>query len=97
MAETLRSELRAVLARRGIEARVLGYGPMWHVLFADRDPHNYADLLRADNARLMRLEHALLRSGLFVHPGQRRFVSITHTERDIDDTLIAFDAACRSL
>lgn len=97
LAETLRRELRGVLTRRGIDARVLGYGPMWHVLFAEREPLTYADLLRADNARLMRLEHALLRQGLFVHPGQRRFVSITHTERDLDDTLIAFDAACRTL
>jgi glutamate-1-semialdehyde 2,1-aminomutase len=95
MAETLRVELRKIIARHGLPARILGYGPMWHVIFAERDPLNYADLLAADNVKLMKLEHALIREGLFVHPGQRRFVSIAHTEQDLDDTLVGFDRACR--
>lgn len=97
LAETLRAELRKIVDRHRLPARILGYGPMWHVLFTDRDPRNYADLLAADGARLMKLEHALIRAGLFVHPGQRRFVSIAHSEGDLQDTLVAFDAACRTI
>ena len=97
LAEALRGELRKIVARCGLPARILGYGPMWHVIFASRDPRNYADLLAADNTRLMQLEHALIREGLFVHPGQRRFVSIAHTEQDLDDTLVAFERACRAI
>ncbi len=95
LAETLRVELRKIITRHGMAARIIGYGPMWHVIFAERDPLNYADLLAADNTKLMQLEHALIREGLFVHPGQRRFVSIAHTERDLEDTLVGFDRACR--
>jgi glutamate-1-semialdehyde 2,1-aminomutase len=95
LAETLRVELRKIITRHDMQARIIGYGPMWHVIFAERDPLNYADLLAADNTKLMQLEHALIREGLFVHPGQRRFVSIAHTERDLEDTLVGFDRACR--
>jgi glutamate-1-semialdehyde 2,1-aminomutase len=97
LAEDLRTGVRKVLDRHAMGAIVFGHGPMWHVLFTDREPQTYSDVLAADNARLMRLERELIRNGLFVLPGNRRFVSITHTEQDLEDAFAAFDRACRAL
>jgi glutamate-1-semialdehyde aminotransferase len=39
----------------------------------------------------------LIRQGFFVLPGNRRFVSLAHTEQDLEASFAAFDAACRKL
>jgi glutamate-1-semialdehyde aminotransferase len=38
-----------------------------------------------------------MRNGIFVLPNNRRFVSIKHTDDDIEMTAEAFDRACRKL
>ena len=95
LSDELRRGVQQVVDRHGMQVLVFGYGPMWHMLFTDREPTCYADVLAADGASLLRLERELIRQGLFVLPGNRRFVSIAHTEADIEDTLPAIDAACR--
>lgn len=95
LSDELRRGVQQVVKRHGMQVLVFGYGPMWHMLFTDRKPTCYADVLAADGASLLRLERELIRQGLFVLPGNRRFVSIAHTEADIEDTLPAIDAACR--
>lgn len=95
LAAELRRGLQQIFDRHGMRVLVFGYGSMWHMLFTDREPNCYADVLAADSASLMRLERQLIRQGLFVLPGNRRFVSIAHTERDLEDTLPAIDEACR--
>ena len=69
---------------------------MWHFLFTDRVPENYRDILASDNKKLIRFDVELIRQGIFVLPGNRRFVSIAHTDRDLADTFDAFDRACRA-
>ena len=95
LSDELRRGVQQVVDRHGMNVLVFGYGPMWHMLFTDREPTCYADVLAADGASLLRLERELIRQGLFVLPGNRRFVSIAHTEADIEDTLPAIDQACR--
>ena len=95
LSDELRRAVQQVFDRHDMKVLVFGHGPMWHMLFTDREPTCYADVLAADGASLMRLERELIRQGLFVLPGNRRFVSIAHTERDLEDTLPAIDEACR--
>ncbi|MDZ4735714.1 MAG: aminotransferase class III-fold pyridoxal phosphate-dependent enzyme [Rhodospirillaceae bacterium] len=96
--ETLRQGLRAILTRRGIDAVIVGYGPMWHLLFgAPGEPRDYRDIQRADGKKLTAFDTELIRQGFFALPGNRRFVSLAHTDKDFEDSFAAFDAACRKL
>jgi glutamate-1-semialdehyde 2,1-aminomutase len=97
MAERLRRGLQEVADRNRMGLIVCGEGPMWHFLFADRPPADYRDILATDLARQAALEIEMIRQGLFVLPNNRRFVSITHTERDLEATFEAFDRACRAV
>ena len=96
IADRLRRGLQDVFDRHGMGVVVFGDGPMWHFLFADRVPQNYRDILASDNKKLIRFDVELIRQGIFVLPGNRRFVSIAHGDRDLDDTFQAFDRACRA-
>jgi len=94
IAERLRRGLQQVFDRHRMGVIVFGDGPMWHFLFTDRVPENYRDILASDTKRLVRFDVELIRQGIFVLPGNRRFVSIAHTDRDLDETFDAFDRAC---
>lgn len=93
--EDMRAGLRKIVSRHGLDAVVIGYGPMWHVLFGGSEPRNYRDLLSADAKKLIAFDTELIRQGFFVLPGNRRFVSLAHTDSDLEDSFAAFDAACR--
>jgi glutamate-1-semialdehyde 2,1-aminomutase len=96
-ADRLRAGLQAVFDRHGMDLLVFGQGPMWHVIAADKPPRNWRDILASDTARAAAMDAELLRQGIFVLPGNRRFVSSEHTDADLDDTFAAADRACRAL
>lgn len=96
IADRLRKGLQEVFDRHQMGVLVFGEGPMWHFLFTDRVPTNYRDILASDNKKLIRFDVELIRQGIFVLPANRRFVSIAHTDRDLEDTFVAFDRACRA-
>jgi len=96
--EAVRQGLRRILERHKIDAKIVGYGPMWHLLFGVAgEPRDYRDIQKADGKKLAAFDMELVRQGFFVLPGNRRFVSLAHNERDLDDSFAAFDAACREL
>ena len=94
IADRLRNGLQEVFDRHRMGVVVFGEGPMWHFLFTDHPPENYRDILASDTRKLVRFDVELIRQGIFVLPANRRFVSITHTDRDLEGTFDAFDRAC---
>ena len=96
-AERLREGLRRVFTDNKMGILVFGEGPMWHMLFTEKEPENWRDILAADGVKLAKMEPELLRQGLFVLPGNRRFISIQHGEDDLEATFEAADRACKAL
>lgn len=96
LGEQVRKGLADILKRRGIDAVVFGDGPMWHMLFADKPPTNHRDVMKSDGQKLAKFDTELIRHGIFVLPATRRFVSSAHTDADIEETFVRFDAACRT-
>ncbi len=84
-----------VLEAHGCTARVEHVGSLWQILHIDERPRSYVDLLRSDRAATAAFDTELLRHGINVIPGLRRFVSPAHTDEDFEATLAAVDAACR--
>lgn len=73
-----------------IDAHVVGLGPLFQVWFADRPIKNYRDAKNYADGDIFTLwwEEMLLRGVLF-HPHyyENLFVSMAHTDKDIDETL----------
>ena len=84
--------LKASLAKHGIQAQVLGEPPMFDVVFTSREINDYRSTLGADNEMRKRFNSELLARGIL--KGDNKFyVSLAHTDEDVDKTLDAFDGA----
>ncbi|MBI4184095.1 MAG: aminotransferase class III-fold pyridoxal phosphate-dependent enzyme [Proteobacteria bacterium] len=92
-----RKEIAGVLRRHGMRASVMGDGSIWHVAFTDTVPTSYAEMIEADRARQTAFERLLIRKGIHIFPGVRRFVSAVHGDAEFEPTFRAFDEACREL
>jgi glutamate-1-semialdehyde 2,1-aminomutase len=70
-------------------------GSMFTGFFTDRPVTDYASARRADTPRYARFFHAMLDRGVYLAPSQFEagFVSLAHTDADIDVTLNAAAAA----
>lgn len=97
MADRLREGLQAVFDRNNMGLLVFGQGPMWHMLFTDEEPQNWRDVISAANPKMALLESEFLKNGLFVLPGNRRFISIRHSEEDLEATFEIAERVCRKL
>lgn len=95
MADKLRAGLQEVYDRHGMGLIVFGEGPMWHAIFSDKVPQSYRDIAATDTRRLAAFECEMFRQGVFLLPNNRRFISITHTDADLEATFAAADRACR--
>ncbi|WAX56687.1 glutamate-1-semialdehyde 2,1-aminomutase [Jatrophihabitans cynanchi] len=92
LGDRLADGLRALTAERGIDAYVEGLGTVFQLWFANRPIKNWRDASAyADEAMFTRWFQEMLLRGVLFHPLQfeNLFVSLVHTDSDIDETLTA--------
>src|SRR5690554_1507267 len=90
-AERLVSGLQAAAAEAGVRFRADSIGGMFGVYFADAVPASYAEVTACDKDTFNRFFHAMLEAGHYFAPSafEAGFVSIAHTDADIDATIAA--------
>jgi glutamate-1-semialdehyde 2,1-aminomutase len=94
----LREGMAAIAARLGVGMQALGEGPIAQPFFIEPSLAITSDrhLRLADGRRGTRLAHELIRRGVFVVPGAKMYLSLAHTEAEVDATLTAFEGALRA-
>ncbi len=95
--QQLTSALQEVLDRHGLPAIAAGKRSFWQILFMTGKPHNQTDIMASDQVHMRELDLELLRRGIYVLPGVRRFVCAVNSDEDFDDTVGALDAACKAI
>jgi glutamate-1-semialdehyde 2,1-aminomutase len=93
-AEELTGELQAVLDEKGLPAIAAGRASFWQFLFLDHEPANAIEIVNSDQAAMRKLDQEMLRRGVYVLPGVRRFTAAVNTREDIDQTVEALKGAC---
>jgi len=88
----LRDGLAAAVSRHGLAAQVSGEPPVFDVYFTDRPIVDYRATLTADRDRITRFNQELLRRGV-VKAVNKVYVSLAHTDEDVEETLAIFDQA----
>ena len=84
-----------VFRRRGVPHTAAAAGSMVGFFFADGPVTDLTGAKRSDTALYARFFHAMLDRGVYLAPSQFEagFLSLAHTEADVDRTIAACDDA----
>jgi glutamate-1-semialdehyde 2,1-aminomutase len=90
--------VRSALADAGVTATVTGFPTIFHVGFGLKEaPRNYRDIIASDRAGYVRLTTALLERGVRILERGAWFISTTHDDAVIDETLASLKGALANL
>jgi glutamate-1-semialdehyde 2,1-aminomutase len=92
--------LAAAAAAAGIPVAVENQGGMFGMVFTDDGPvRSYAQVAAADVDRFKRFFHGMLDHGIYLAPSafEAGFVSIAHSDEDLEETLAAAASVFRNL
>jgi glutamate-1-semialdehyde 2,1-aminomutase len=88
----LRDGLAALVPKHGMPAQVSGEAPVFDIIFTDSPVVDYRATLTADRRRIALFNEECLKRGV-VKAVNKIYVSLAHTDADVDETLGIFDAA----
>ena len=88
----LREGLVSVAQKHGNDIHVMGEESILQIVFLDGPtPRSHSDLKRADTKRATQFSLGLIDRGVFVNPGGKFYVSLAHSNDDIDAAIEAAD------
>src|SRR5213596_674720 len=92
----LRDGLTAAARKHGLAAQVSGEPPVFDIFFTDRPVVDYRATLTADRDRIKRFNQELVARGM-VKAVNKIYVSLAHSDQDVDQTLEIFDQALAAI
>lgn len=95
--EALRTGLRGIVGRLGLGAQVLGRGPLANIYFSPDPITDYRSSLKADSRITQGLGRGLLRRGVLTNLTAKMYLSLAHSDADIQETLQAFEDALKEV
>jgi glutamate-1-semialdehyde 2,1-aminomutase len=95
--DRLRDGLREVARRLDILAQVLGRGPLANIYFTPDPVVDYRSGQKSDSRTTQQLGRALLDRGVLTNLSAKMYLSLAHTDADIDQALAAFEDALRAI
>ncbi len=92
----LMDTLSELLKKYGVRAQVIGEPPLFDIIFTDQPVKDYRDTLKADTALQKRFNQALRARGI-MKGESKYYVSVAHTQADIDHTIGAWEEALKEI
>jgi glutamate-1-semialdehyde 2,1-aminomutase len=93
---TLQSGLARAIGKSGLTAQVVGEPVVFDVIFTEGDVHDYRSAQTGNREQLRRFNEECLKGGVL--KGEHKiYMSLVHTNEDIDRTLVVFEAALAAL
>jgi glutamate-1-semialdehyde 2,1-aminomutase len=92
----LREGLTAAARKHGLAAQVSGEPPVFDIFFTDRPVVDYRATLVADRDRIKRFNQELVARGM-VKAVNKIYVSLAHSDQDVNETLEIFDQALAAI
>ena len=92
----LMDTLSELLKTHGVKAQVIGEPPLFDIIFTDQPVKDYRDTLKADTALQKRFNQALRARGI-MKGDSKYYVSVAHTQADIDHTIGAWEEALKEI
>ena len=91
--DRLRRELPALGAGAGLEVLAIGDGPVVQVFFGPGPLRSYRDVMATDQHKRKQFGVELVKHGVLTNPGEKLYLSLAHTDEDLDRVLAAAAAS----
>jgi glutamate-1-semialdehyde 2,1-aminomutase len=95
--DRLRRELPALGREAGLDVQAIGDGPVVQVFFGAAPLRNYCDVLASDQRRRKQFGVELVKRGVLTNPGEKLYLSLAHTDEDLDRVLDAARGALQAV
>src|SRR5690606_31138251 len=96
-ADRLKKALRALAAERDLDVQVIGEGPVFQMLYASQPVTDYPAFLAADREKSRQFGLECIRRGVTTTPGEKFYVSLAHSDQDVEETIAVFAEAFDAL
>jgi glutamate-1-semialdehyde 2,1-aminomutase len=97
LGERMRTGLREIASRLGLPAQVLGNGPLANIYFTPEPITDYRSALKANSRLSQQLTRGMLQRGFAVSFAAKMYISLAHSDDDIDCTLQAIEDSLKTL
>jgi glutamate-1-semialdehyde 2,1-aminomutase len=92
----LKDGITELLKKTGTKAQVVGEPPLFDVFFTQEEVRDYRTLIRVDTAAQAKFNAAVCARGI-IKGGNKYYVSLAHTDEDVEFTLNAVEEALAEL
>jgi glutamate-1-semialdehyde 2,1-aminomutase len=93
LGQRLRAGLAAAAARTRAAMQVVGDGPLAAISFTDQPVTDYRGVAAGDRGLLSRVGAEMIRRGILVNLDSKFYISLSHTESEIDTAVEVFEAS----
>ena len=95
----LRDGIHDILDDNSLNFKIAGLSSMFQIYFTDNEVYDYTSAKSADTKKFDLYFHTLLKNGVFIPPSQFEccFLSLTHSEEDIQNTLDAIGLIMKNI
>lgn len=93
--EFLKTELAKIVKNLKLDAQVVGFGPLWDVVFSQNEIYDERSSNVVDKNKHLKFHMKLLENGVMVRVGGRSYFSTAHKDEEIDSTLKACQKALK--
>jgi glutamate-1-semialdehyde 2,1-aminomutase len=94
-ADNIEREMKKYLEHKGLGYQINRVGSMMTLFFTNSNVLDYNSAVSSDTARFASYFHKMLEQGIYLAPSQYEafFVSVAHSEEDIEKTIRAFKSS----
>jgi glutamate-1-semialdehyde 2,1-aminomutase len=98
-AKTLAENFKAIAQKNNIKIQINQIASMMTVFFAESEVRDYDTALKSDTNKFARFFNLMLENGVYLPPSQfeAMFLSTSHSDDDIEKTIIAFEKSIKKL
>ena len=97
LGDRLRTEIPRQGRAAGLEVQAIGDGPVLQVFFGSGPLRNHRDVMATDQHKRKQYGVELVKRGVLINPGEKFYLSLAHTDADIDRVLEASEGALRAI
>ena len=97
ISDKLRDGFNDLFSRMGFEARAIGPGSTFNLVFSKGKIGDYRDAARADAKLRQKLDYGMLARGLHFHPDKPFYTCTEHSDNDVARTLSVADEVLKKM